>query len=81
MERNQRFDNLETIGFIQSASYNLLLSQDNETVTNSKKITNIFNDYVSTIAEETKTKIRFSNKSFDEFLQYTNKKFVLPKTN
>ena len=26
----------------------------------------------STIAEKTKAKVRFSNKSFDEFLQYPN---------
>ena len=45
-----------------------LLSQDNETVTNPKEIVNIFHDYFSTIAEKTKAKVRFSNKSFDKFL-------------
>ena len=49
------------------------MSQDNETVSNPKKIVNIFNDYFSTIAEKTKAKVRFSNKSFDEFLQHPNK--------
>ena len=58
----------------QSASSNIhLLSQGNETVTNKKKIANIFNDYFSTIAEKTKEKIKFSNKSFDEFFHHVNK--------
>ena len=58
----------------QSASlYIHLLSEDNETVSNPAKIVNIFNDYLSTIAEKTKAKVRFSNKSFDEFLQHPNK--------
>ena len=46
-------------------SNNHHLSQDNETVTNPKKIANIFNDYFSTIAKETKPKIRFSNHSMN----------------
>ena len=49
------------------------MSQDSETVSNPKKIVNIFNDYFSTTVEETKAKVRFSNKSFDEFLQHRNK--------
>ena len=49
-----------------------LLPQNNETVRNTKKIVNIFNDYVSAIAEKTKEEIIFSNKSFHEFLQYAN---------
>ena len=62
------------ISWKQSASpYIHLLSQDNETVSNPKKIAYIFNDYFSTIAEKTKVKVRFSNKSFDEFLQHPNK--------
>ena len=39
---------------------------------NSEKIANIFNDYLSTIAEKAKAKIRFSYKSPDEFLQHAN---------
>ena len=39
-----------------------LLPKENEAVTNPKKITNIFNDYFSAIAEKTRPKIRFSNK-------------------
>ena len=69
MERNQKSDILET----SASPYIHLLSQDNETVSNPKKIVNIFNDYFSTIAEKTKAKVRFSNKSFDEFLQHPNK--------
>ena len=58
----------------ESASpYIHLLSQENKTVSNPKKIVNIFYDYFSTIAEKTKAKVRFSNKSFDEFLQHPNK--------
>ena len=50
----------------QCASSNIHhLSQDNETVTNPKKIANIFNDYFSTIAKETKPEIRFSNHSMN----------------
>ena len=53
---------------------NLLhLSQGNETLSNLQKIVNIFNDYFSTIAEKTKAKIGFLNKSFDNFLQRPNK--------
>ena len=58
----------------QSNSSNFpLLSQDNETVTNPQKINNTFYHYFSTIAEKAKPKIRFPNKSFDEFLQGGNK--------
>ena len=57
----------------ESASpYIYLLSQENETVSNPKKIVTIFYDYLSTIAEKTKAKVRFSNKSFNEFLQHPN---------
>ena len=62
------------ISWRQSASpYINLLSQDCETVTNPKKVVKIFDDYFSTIAEKTKAKVRFSNKSIDEFLQHANK--------
>ena len=56
------------ISWKQSASpYIHLLSQDNETVSNPRKTANIF-----TVAEKTKAKVRFSHKSFDEFLQHPN---------
>ena len=71
MEKSQKYDILETI----------YLSQDNKTVTNPKKISNIFNDYFNTVAEKTKAKIKFSNKSFDEFLQHANENsFFLKST-
>ena len=54
----------------QSVSpYIHVLSQDNETASNPKKIVSIFNDYFSAIEETTKVKVRFSNKSFVKFLQ------------
>ena len=57
----------------QSASPNInLFSNDHERVTKSKKTANIFNVSLSTIAENTKAKIKFSNKSFDGFLQHAN---------
>ena len=49
-----------------------LLSRDNETIINYKKIAIIFNYYFSTIAKK-KLKQQFSNKSFYEFLQHANK--------
>ena len=65
------------ISWKQSASpYIHLWSQDNETVSNPKKIVNIFNDYFSTIAEKTKAKVRFSNK----FLQHPNEKRFFPRS-
>ena len=71
MERNQKY-NLES---------NIhLLSQGNETVKNPQK--KVFNDYLSTMAEEIETKIKFSEKSFDEVLQVANKSgFFLNLTN
>ena len=70
------------ISWKQPASpYIHLLSQDNETVSSPTKIAYIFNDYFSTIAEKTKAKFRFSNKSFDEFLQHPNENsFFLRQT-
>ena len=55
-----------------ASPYIHLLSQDNERVSNPKKIVNIFYDYFSTIAEKTKAKVKFSKKSFEEFLQHPN---------
>ena len=68
LERNQESDILGTIFFTKYSSFIFI----NETVTNRKKIANIFNDYFSTIAEKTKAKIKFSNKLFDELLQHAN---------
>ena len=71
------------ISWKQSASpYIHLLSQDNETVSNTKKIStflmitssnDLFENLTFALAEKAKAKVRFSNKSFDEFLQHPNK--------
>ena len=45
-----------------------LLSHDNETITDPKLMADIFNDYFSTIALKTKAKIKFSYKSFIDYL-------------
>ena len=51
------------ISWKQFASpYIHLLPKENRTISNPKKIVNIFNDYFSTIEEKTKAKVRFSNK-------------------
>ena len=68
MERNQKSDILEAICFTIYSSF-----ITKQRVLNLKKIVNIFNDYFSTIAEKTNAKVRFSNKSFDEFFQHPNK--------
>ena len=48
------------ISWKQSVSPNIhLLSQENETVTSTKKITNIFNHYFSKITEKLKQKSNF----------------------
>ena len=65
------------ISWKQSASPNInLFSNDHERFTKSKKTSNIFNVSLSTIAENTKAKIKFSNKSFDGFLQHANENFL-----
>ena len=75
MEWNQKLDILERICFTKYSSFILI----HETVTSPQKIANIFNDYFSTIARKTKAKIRFSNKSFDAFLQHTNENSLFLK--
>ena len=44
-----------------------LLSDNSEAITGPEKIANIFNGQFSTIAKETKAKIKLSNKSFADF--------------
>ena len=44
-----------------------------------KKIANIFNEYFSAIAEKTKTKIKFANKSFDKIHHDANENFFFLK--
>ena len=45
------------------------LSQNDESITYSIKIANIFNNYFSNIAAKTKSKIKFSKKHFSNFLK------------
>ena len=50
------------------------------TVTDPLHIANIFNDYFSSITEKTKVNIKFSNKSFQNFLHHPNEEslFIAP---
>ena len=50
------------------------------TVTGSLHIANIFNVYPSSITEKTKVNIKFSNKSFQDFLNHPNEEslFITP---
>ena len=45
------------------------------TVTGPMHIADILNDYFSSIAEKTKNNIKFSNKSFQDFLHHSNKEY------
>ena len=49
-----------------------MLTHKGATLTDSLHIANIFNDYFSSIAEKTKGNIKFSNKSFQDFLHHPN---------
>ena len=49
-----------------------MLTHKGATVTDPLHIANIFNDYFSSIAEKTKANIKFSNKSFQDFLHHPN---------
>ena len=49
-----------------------MLRHKGATATDSLHIANIFNDYLSSIAEKTKANITFSNKSFQDFLHHPN---------
>ena len=55
-----------------SASNMHMLTHKGATVTDPLHIVNIFNDYFSSIAEKTKANIKFSNKSFQDFLHHPN---------
>ena len=57
-----------------------MLAHKGATVTDPLHIANIFNDYFSSIAEKTKANIKFSNKSFQDFLHHTNEEslFITP---
>ena len=49
-----------------------MLTHKGATVTDPLHNANIFNDYFSSIAEKTKANIKFSNKSFQDFLHHPN---------
>ena len=65
MERHKEFD-----------SYQTFTSHKGATVTDPLYIANIFNDYFSSIAEKTKANIKFSNKSFQDFLHHPNPEWL-----
>ena len=46
-------------------------------VTTPMRITNVFNDYFSSVAEKAKVNIKFSNKSFQSFLHNPNEESLL----
>ena len=49
-----------------------LLNFNNELTSDPPKITYVFNNYFSSIGEKTQSKIRFSNKTFTDYTEYTN---------
>ena len=57
-----------------------MLTHKGATVTDPLRIANIFNDYFRSIAEKTKANIKFSNKSFQDFLHHPNEEslFITP---
>ena len=63
-----------------SASNIHVLTHKGAAVTGPLHIANIFNDYFSSIAEKTKANIKFSNKSFQDFLHHPNEEplFITP---
>ena len=57
-----------------------MLTHKRATVTDPLHTANILNDYFSSIAEKTKANIKFSNKSFQDFLYHPNAEslFITP---
>ena len=57
-----------------------MLTHKGATVIDPLHIANIFNNYFSSIAEKTKANIKFSNKSFQDFLHHPNEEslFITP---
>ena len=69
------------IGIKHSSASNIhILTHKYATVADPLRIANIFNDYISSIAEKTKANIKFSNKSFQDFLHHPNEEslFITP---
>ena len=57
-----------------------LLTFQNETIDNPKKIVNIFNNYFNTIGEKTQAKIKYSYKNYTDYLtkENPNSSFLSP---
>ena len=57
-----------------------MLTHNRAAATDPMPIANIFHDYFSSIAEKTKANIKFSNKSFQDFLHHPNEEplFITP---
>ena len=66
LKRHQKYNCYEKLSITPT-----LLTLQNETTDNSKRITNIFNNYFSTIGKKTYAKIKYSHKSYTDYL--TNK--------
>ena len=57
------------ISMRSSSTINLtLLTLQNETIDNSKRTANIFNNYFSTIGEKTQAKIKYSHRNYTDYL-------------
>ena len=70
------------ISMRSSSTNNLtLLTLQNETIDNSKRTANIFNNYFSTIGENTQAKIKYSHRNYTDYLTNENPKFFFPLTN
>ena len=50
-----------------------LLTFQNETIDNPKRIANIFNNYFSTVGEKTQTKTKYSYKNYTDYLTKENR--------
>ena len=50
----------------------ILLTFQNETIDDPKRIANIFNNYFSTIGEKTQVKIKYSYKNYTDYLTMEN---------
>ena len=63
-----------------SASNIHMLTHKGATVTDPLHIANIFNYYFSSITEKSKANVKFSNKSFQDFLHHPNEEslFITP---
>ena len=57
-----------------------MLTHKGAAVTDPLHIANIFIEYLNSIAEKTKVNIKFSNKSFQDFLHHPNEEslFIIP---